>query len=174
MKNQPKIIVITGAESTGKSTLTENLAKHFSVPFIPEIARKYVENLTHKYNYTDVEAIARIQIEQFEKLRESDYPFIFIDTWLIVTKIWFDVVFNKEPVWLENEIRKTRIDLFLICEIDIPWIPDPVRENGGEKRKILHDKYIKTISDLNYPFKIVGGKNEQRFQNALKFVNELK
>ncbi len=40
---QKRIIVITGAESTGKSTLAENLAGHFSVPYIPEIAREYIE-----------------------------------------------------------------------------------------------------------------------------------
>lgn len=174
MKNQTKTIVITGAESTGKSTLSAYLANHFGVPFIPEIAREYVENLKHKYNYADVETIARIQMEQFEKFQKSDYPYIFIDTWLIVTKIWFEVVFKKEPFWLQNEIQKTKIDLFLICDIDIPWISDPVRENGGEKRKVLHNLYVKTISDLKYPYKIVSGKNEQRFINARQFVNEIK
>ncbi len=59
LKSKTKIIVITGAESTGKSTLTEALAKHFNVPYIPEIAREYIEKLPHKYNYRDVEIIAK-------------------------------------------------------------------------------------------------------------------
>ena len=65
MNNKPKIIVITGAESTGKSTLTERLANHFNAPFIPETARQYVEKLNRKYTYSDVENIAKMQIEQF-------------------------------------------------------------------------------------------------------------
>ena len=67
MKRIPEIIVITGAESTGKSTLTEQLANHFKVPFIPEIAREYIEKLDRKYNYNDVEQIARLQVERMKE-----------------------------------------------------------------------------------------------------------
>lgn len=174
MKAQPKIIVITGAESTGKSTLTEMLANHFNVPFVPEIAREYVEKLNRKYTFEDVETIAKKQVEQLAQLKNSDSPYIFADTWLIVTKIWFEQVFNKEPDWLIREIENTNIDLFLVCDIDIPWIADPVRENGGKKRKFLHEKYLETISDFNFNYKIVSGKNEKRFANALQFLKEYK
>lgn len=173
MKNQPKIIVVTGAESTGKSTLTEALAAHFNVPFIPEIARNVVEQLQHKYTYSDVETIARKQIELLNGLKTGNHRFLFADTWLIVTKIWFDVVFQKEPDWLDAEIRNTKIDLFLVCDIDIPWVADPVRENGGEMREILHLKYIDTISAYNFKYKLVTGNNEIRTQNALRFLNEM-
>lgn len=174
MKKQPKIIVITGAESTGKSTLTEKLANYFNVPFIPEIAREYVENLGYKYDYNDVENIARIQIEQLKKLENSDAEYIFLDTWLIVTKIWFEFVYDKIPDWLISEIIKTNINLFLVCDIDLPWIADPVRENGGENRKILQNKYIENIKTFNFDYKIVSGFDEERFINALKFISELK
>lgn len=173
VKNQPKIIVVTGAESTGKSTLTEALAAHFNVPFIPEIARNVVEQLQHKYTYSDVETIARKQIEMLNRLRTGNHPFLIADTWLIVTKIWFDVVFQKEPDWLDAEIRNTKIDLFLVCDIDIPWVADPVRENGGEMRKILHQKYIDTISAYNFNYKLVTGNNKIRTLNALHFLNEM-
>lgn len=173
LKTEPKIIVITGAESTGKSTLTETLSTHFNVPFIPEIAREYVENLQRKYIYEDVAIIARKQIEQLNQLKNSNSPYVFVDTWLIVSKIWFDLVFKKEPDWLQAEIEKTKIDLFLVCDIDLPWIADPVRENGGAKRKMLHQKYIETISGYNFQYKVVSGKNKTRNENALQFLNEL-
>jgi NadR type nicotinamide-nucleotide adenylyltransferase len=174
LKTTPKIIVITGAESTGKSTLTETLASYFNVPFIPEIARDYVEKLNRKYTYQDVEIIARKQVEMLHQLKNSNAPFIFVDTWLVVTKIWFDLVFQKEPDWLLPEIEKTKIDLVLVCDIDLPWIADPVRENGGEKRKMLHKKYIETLNYFNFEYKIVSGKNKRRNENALQFLNELK
>ena len=173
-KTSPKIIVITGAESTGKSTLTEALANHFRVPFIPEIAREYVENLNVKYNYHDVENIARKQVEQLNHLKNTNHPFIFVDTWLIITKIWFEVVFEKIPDWFESEIQKNKIDLFLVCDTDLPWVSDSVRENGGEQRIILHEKYIETIQNYNYKYKIVKGEGEKRFQNALAYLNNLK
>ena len=170
LKGKPKIVVITGAESTGKSTLTEALASHFNVPFIPEVAREYVENLDRKYNFQDVENIAKNQIETLNKYKNSDYPYIFVDTWLIITKTWFEKVFGKTPEWLEKEINQTKIDLFLVCDIDLPWVYDPVRENGGEQRKILHNKYIEDLKKLNFHYKIVTGKKEARVQNALQYL----
>lgn len=173
LKIKPKIIVITGAESTGKTTLTEQLANHFNVPFIPEIARKYVENLNGKYTFPDVETIAKMQIEQFNRSIITDAPYIFLDTWLIVTKIWFEFVYNRTPEWLIPEIKKTNIDLFLVCDIDLPWIYDPVRENGGENRKILHNKYIREINNFNFNHKIVQGTDDGRFNNAVRLLSEL-
>lgn len=169
----PKIIVITGAESTGKSTLTEQLAKSYHVPFIPELGRKYIENLDRKYTYADVENIAKDQVLHLKKYKNTDYPYLFLDTWLIITKIWFEVVYQKEPVWLTPEIQKTKIDLFIVCDTDLPWIPDPVRENGGEMREILQSKYIETISKFNFNYKIVSGKDHTRFKQAQKWLSEL-
>lgn len=173
LKTNPKIIVITGAESTGKTTLTERLAKHFGVPFMPEIAREYVENLNRKYTFSDVETIAKMQIELFNRIIKADAPYIFIDTWLIVTKIWFEFVYNQIPDWLIAEIKKTKIDLFLMCDIDLPWIYDPVRENGGENRKILQAKYISNINEFGFKHNIVSGVNDERFNNAIRILNEL-
>ena len=171
LKSQPKIIVITGAESTGKSTLTESLAKHFNVPYIPEFARKYIENLHEKYTYSDVEKIAQKQVEQLGRLTNTNHPFIFVDTWLIITKIWFEVVFNKTPNWFESEMQHNKIDMFLVCDTDLPWVPDPVRENGGEQRIILNNKYIETIKKYNFKYKVVSGKGEERIKNALLHLN---
>lgn len=173
MENKPKIIVITGAESTGKTTLTTRLAKHFNVPYMPEIAREYVEKLNRKYSFSDVETIAKMQIDLFNKTNKTKVPYIFIDTWLIVTKIWFEFVFKQTPDWLMTELRKTKIDLFLVCDTDLPWIYDPVRENGGENRKILQEKYIKNLGELGYNYNIVSGIDDKRFNNAIRFINEL-
>lgn len=167
MKTETKIVVITGAESTGKSALTEWLANHFQVPFIPEIARSYVENLQRKYNYADVEKIALEQIRELQKKTQLNYPLVFADTWLIITKIWFEEVFGHFPQWLDSEIKNTKIDLFLVCDTDLPWIPDPVRENGGEKRLYLQTRYINTIKKYGFTYKIVSGQNDCRFNNAL-------
>src|SRR5690606_28657733 len=88
LKTDRKTIVITGAESTGKSVLTQWLASHFLVPFIPELTRTYEESLNRKYNYSDIEKIAQMQIQELQELKNTDFPGIFVDTWLIITKIW--------------------------------------------------------------------------------------
>lgn len=174
LKSRPKIIVITGAESTGKSTLTETLAFQNNAPFIPELAREYVENLHKKYTYWDVEKIARMQVKALSKFKDSNSPYIFVDTWLIITKIWFQKVFNRIPEWIDPEIRNTPIDLFLVCNIDLPWIYDPVRENGGEQRKELHNEYIQELENYNFSYNIVSGKEEERIKNALQYLDLLK
>jgi len=169
-----KIIIITGAESTGKTTLTKALANHFGTPCIPEIARDYVEKLNRKYNYNDLEIITKKQMRQLEEFNKQNIPYIFVDTWLLNTKVWFEEVFGKTPSWLTANIRETKIDQFLVCDIDLPWIYDPVRENGGEQRKILHNKYIENIKQFNFKFEIVSGKDELRFKNALQILKMLK
>ena len=174
MKNKPKIIVITGAESTGKSTLTTQLAGYFNSPFLPEIARDYVEKLDRKYTYSDVENIAIQQINLYQQLLKKETDFIFIDTWLIITKIWFEFVFKRKPDWLEKELIKTKADLYLLCDIDLPWIEDPVRENGGKNRKLLHKKYIENLKHYGFNYKIVRGTENNRFSNAIQYINELK
>jgi NadR type nicotinamide-nucleotide adenylyltransferase len=173
LKKRPKIVVITGAESTGKSTLTEQLALHFNTLFMPEIARLYVEGLNRKYTYNDVEQIAKLQVENLNTLCKQPVPFVFVDTWLIITKVWFEFVYKKTPGWLVDEIRKMRIDLFLVCDTDLPWIYDPVRENGGENRNILQNLYIKNITEFGFKYRIVQGTNSERLANAINFVEEL-
>ncbi|MBN2263217.1 MAG: ATP-binding protein [Prolixibacteraceae bacterium] len=164
-------IVLTGAESTGKSTLAQGLSEQFNGIYVPELARSYIENLQHKYTYTDIEEIARLQIEK-EKGLHNNQRFIFFDTWLIITKVWFDFVYGKHPYWLHQAISKSNIGLFIVCDIDIPWMEDPVRENGGENRQKLHNIYISELEAYNFNYKIVSGNNNQRLQNATDIVND--
>jgi len=171
VNNKTTKIAITGAESTGKSILSEALAKHYNAIWIPELARDYVEKLDRHYTYNDIELIARKQIE-IEQCISPETSIVFFDTWLIITKIWFEFVFGDSPLWLKNYISASTIDLFLLCDIDIPWEADPVRENGGETRKILHKKYINELSNYGFNYKIVSGEGEKRTQNAINIVNE--
>ena len=100
MKNTPAIYVITGAESTGKSAMTEWLANYYDVPCIPEFARSYIEKLDRPYTYRDVEIIASTQVQELNEYKNSKYQFIFVDTLLIITRVWFEIVFGKYPEWL--------------------------------------------------------------------------
>ncbi len=167
---KPKKIVLAGAESTGKTTLAEALAKHYNSAWVPEIARGYIEDLDRHYTYEDVIEIARLQIES-ENLIASGTSYVFIDEWLINTKVWLLTVYGECPQWIEDHIKKCTIDLFLLCDVDMPWVYDPIRENGGETRFLLHDKYKRLYEENGLNYLIVRGLNEARIENAIKLVD---
>jgi NadR type nicotinamide-nucleotide adenylyltransferase len=164
-------IALTGPESTGKSTLAQNLATHFSTVWIPEYARTYVENLNRHYTYNDVEHIAYIQYEQLMNCMNlpAIRRFVFFDTDIIITKIWFREVYQKIPPWMESAIAQSGIDLYLLCAPDLAWEPDPVRENGS-RREFLFQQYLQEIENYGLNYRIVNGVGERRLAKAIQEV----
>ena len=170
-ENSIKKIVITGPESTGKTTMAEFLSKEFNTIFIPEYARKYIQARNNKYDYNDVLNITKHQIKELTKKYNNANKFVFFDTGLIITKIWFIEVFNKVPELLENALRSIKIDCLLLCYPDIEWIPDDVRVNKGEKRNDLFLKYRQELENYNFKYKIIKGEGKKRFLSAKKFIS---
>lgn len=166
-------IVVTGPESTGKTELARALSEKTGAVWIPEYARTYVENLDRPYEYEDVIQIARYQIAQ-EKKYESEMVTggLIFDTWLIITKVWLDLVFGRCPEWIPEHIRASKIDLFLVCNTDLPWIADPVRENGGEKRNELFQIYCDEIRSYGFKYEVVSGFGVSRTMNALQAISK--
>lgn len=161
-----KKIVITGPESTGKSTLTLGLAKHFNAFAVNEYARNYIENLNRKYIFDDVVHIAKTQIKQLN----ADYNknnIVFFDTGLIITKVWFEKVFGNVPDFVCRAIENIHIDMWLLCYPDLEWKADKVRENGGENRLILFNEYKKQLIEYGFNYAIIKGLEFQRLQNSV-------
>jgi len=166
--NTLRRIVVTGPESTGKTELAKALSERLNGNWIPEYAREYVENLHHPYDYGDVVRIAQHQIHQEQEASAGiGNGFLIFDTWLIITKVWFDQVYGHSPGWITDYIRSSEIDLFLVCDTDLPWLADPVRENGGEMRDRLLKIYCQEIENFGFEYEIIGGFGNERVENAL-------
>ena len=168
--NSPVRIILTGPESTGKTMLCIQLAEKYGGELIPEYAREYILQLGRKYTYYDVLHIAEKQVELMHKYIGYSCNYLFVDTYLIITKVWFQWVFKKVPGWIDGEISGTGDALYLLCKPDIPWEPDAVRENGGENRQLLFEEYERELNRFGLRYACVEGTGDDRFNCAMNRI----
>ncbi|MBN3521096.1 ATP-binding protein [Algoriphagus lutimaris] len=170
---QPKRILILGPESTGKSTLCQDLSTAFKEPWVPEFAREYLEKLGKPYQYDDLLEIAKGQVELEDQLVQEATKYLFCDTDLRVIHIWSEHRFNKTDPWVLDQIQKRTYSLILLTDTDLPWEPDPQREYPElEMRKYFFDKYFQLAQESGFPFEVVSGKEVSRLEQAINYINK--
>ena len=165
-------IAITGPESTGKSSLTEQLAKHFDCPFVPEYAREYLEKNGPGYTMADIEKIASVQVKLEEGKSKSPARFLFCDSDLLICKIWLKYVFNSSIPWIDKEASSQKYSHTFLMNYDLPWQPDPLRENP-ENRDYLFNLYKEELEISGRPFSVISGKDEERTNMAIDIIQNL-
>jgi len=189
-----KKIVVIGPESTGKSTLCEQLAQHFNAQWCSEFAREYLLTNGTDYTFEDLETIAKGQLamednalsmvnSQWSMVEENRFvnsysllaiphpPLLFIDTDMYVMKVWCEYVFGKCHNFILDEIVKRRYDLYLLCNIDLPWTYDPLREYPDEKpRQELYKIYKDILINQKVPWVEISGGYEERLEKAMEAV----
>lgn len=164
-------IAITGPESTGKSSLAEALAQHYQTVWVPEFARGFLEKLNREYDYNDILEIAQGQMQAEDQLSEN-HSLVFLDTELLVTKIWCEVKYNRCHPWILSELKQRKYDLVLLCNTDLPWEYDPQREHP-DKRGFLMDLYRSQIGLYYKNVVEISGSGHERFQQAIDAVKQL-
>jgi NadR type nicotinamide-nucleotide adenylyltransferase len=181
-----KKIVIIGPESTGKSTLGQQLAEHYESLYCPEYAREYLLANGRDYNYQDLLNIAKGQIaledEHTSKLEDRAAPLLendgdiplFIDTDMYVMKVWSEFVFNNCHSYILEEIAKRKYDMYLLCEPDLPWIKDELREYPDHATRIkLFNIYRDLMQNQSVPWGIVRGQDQERLNRAIQLVDPI-
>jgi len=163
-------ISITGPESTGKSWLAKHLADHYKTVWIPEYARQYLAEINRAYTFEDILLISEKQFE-LENLAAKTNHLVFCDTDFCVTSIWGTVKYNKKHRWIEDKLKENHYSLYLLCNIDLPWEFDPLREHP-EMRSELFGKYEELLKTNHFNFRVVNGIGKERLQNAISFVDE--
>jgi NadR type nicotinamide-nucleotide adenylyltransferase len=170
-----KKVVVIGPESTGKSTLCQKLAEHYNTLWVPEYAREYLEKNGREYSYDDLLIIAKGQIEREEKTIQqltTHHSLLFIDTNMYVMKVWAEFVFNKCHNWILNRIAERDYDLYLLCDIDLPWVEDVLREYPDKKiREKLFFFYKELMTNQSTPWRIISGNYEERLEKAIKIID---
>ncbi len=176
-----KKVVAIGPESTGKSMLCEQLAKHFNTIWCPEYAREYLNQNGVKYGYDDLKKIAegQLAIEDYcveevnSKLKTQNSKLVFIDTNMYVMKVWYEYVFGKCGYFVLDEIAVRKYDLYLLCNIDLPWIEEPMREYPDEKPRIeLYNIYKDLLINQTTQWVEISGDYNERFQKAVDAIEK--
>jgi len=166
-------IVIIGPESTGKSTLCSQLAQHFKTCWCPEFAREYLKETGGKYSFHDLLNIAHGQLElEDTMLTQAKNGFYFIDTDMYVMKVWCEVVFETCHTWILKQIALRKYDLFFLCDVDLPWVRDDLREYPDlEFRKKLFKMYRDLMITQKTKWAEISGTHAQRLQTAISIID---
>ena len=163
-------IVLTGAESSAKSTLTRQLGEALEIPFALEFARLYLEEHGPEYDYERLREMARLHRDYQRRQVPPAASIGIFDTDLINYKIWSEEVFGKCPGEIETWIREEADHVYLLCEPDLPWELDPLRENPNDRDR-LFELHRAEIEQLGRRYEIVRGTGDARLvcaQAALK------
>ena len=164
-------IAITGPESTGKTTLTLQLAELYDTVYVPEYARQYLDTNGVKYDYEDVLKMARGQIELEQQTLSKAKEILFADTDMIVYKIWLQFYEWEVPQWITDHIKRNQFDLYLLADIDIPWVPDGQRSNPAD-RELLFYRFQEEFDAMDANYGIVSGMGALRIDNAISTIEE--
>ena len=190
-----KRIVIIGPESTGKSTLCELLAQHYGTDWCPEFAREYLMTHGTDYDFNDLETIAKGQLaleNGHAEMLEGQWsmangqwinsnllktmqqaPLLFIDTDMYVMKVWCEFVFGKCHQFILDQIVSRKYDLYLLCNTDLPWVKDELREYPDEEsRKELYHIYKDILINQQVPWVEISGNYEERTVAAIAAVEK--
>ena len=181
-------ICLTGAECTGKTTLANLLAARYGGVVIPEYAREYAEQVARELTYDDVEPIARGALEREGPRAEGrgpsrkapplgprpsapgPHPLQIHDTDLLSTIVYSRHHYGDCPPWIVEEAKQRLSGLYLLLDVDVPWVADGIRD-AGARREQLHAEFLATLHDLGANLVTISGAGwEERVARAMSVV----
>jgi NadR type nicotinamide-nucleotide adenylyltransferase len=167
-----KKVAVIGPECTGKSDLSAFLAEHFKTVWVPEYARGYLDNLPRPYQQDDLLTIAHGQLRIEDAWEGEANRVLICDTNLYVVKIWSDFKYGMVHPEILKAIQTRKYDLYLLTNIDIPWLEDPQREHPDQREK-LYSIYRNEMLQQSVPFVEIKGEREARRAAATEAIEKL-
>lgn len=151
--------------------MSQLLAKHYQVSWVPEYARYYCENLTAPYTLQDEVNMYYGQIALEDAiLVTTNNDFIMCDTTFVTVKIWSDAMLGETPKLVLDALPKRPYDLYLLMDIDLPWQDDPLRDFPNQREHFM-EVWHKELKALNANYSVISGVGEIRIQNAITVID---
>ncbi|MFC5048001.1 AAA family ATPase [Aquimarina hainanensis] len=170
-------IVLFGPESTGKTTLSKQLASHYEVAWVPEYAREYLQKKWDTSKeicaYADLLPIAEGQMQLENEAVRRGGKLVICDTDLLVTKVYSEAYFDgKVADVLDKFAIENEYDLYLLTYIDTPWTPDDLRDKPHEREQMFL-RFKEALEKYKRPYVVLKGDKIPRFKQAVKIIDEL-
>ncbi len=165
-----KKIAVVGPESTGKSTISKQLAEHYLTVWVPEFAREYCEKLTLPCTWQDEINMFHGQLKLENQLLPQARNILICDTTFLTVKIWSDYTFGNSAQEVLDELPKHPYDFYLLMDIDLPWQEDPLREFPN-LREYFMQVWHTELQALEANYKVISGSHTERLENAVKAVD---
>ena len=180
LKQQPSNcikIVLFGPESTGKTTLSRQLARHFNSIWVPEYAREYLQDKWNNERKTcessDLLPIAYGQMKLENELANKTDSVLICDTDLLETKVYSEAYYSGicDPV-LEKYALENTYDLYFLTYIDTPWEADDLRDKPNERLRMFK-AFEEALIKYNRPFVLLKGSKQERLNTAIEHIDNL-
>jgi NadR type nicotinamide-nucleotide adenylyltransferase len=164
-------IGILGAESSGKTTLAEQLAEHYHTVWVPEFARRHFETGDiAAHSIEDLEQIAHSQMEEENELRPFANGLLFCDTTLITIRIWSILEFGEVPPEIDRMIQQENYDHYLVLDNSVAWVADALRLNKFDREMIL-SMNIRDVLKSGRSYTVIRGTS--RLDQAIASIDQL-
>lgn len=167
-----KRVCVFGPESTGKSTLAKKLAEHYQTVAVPEYARVFLDSRQNVLDLEEFKFYARGQLASEDALARSANRVLFCDTDALTTLMWSDWLYQKQDPWIVDLAKQRTYDLYLLTDVDVPWVRDPQRYFPEERRR-FHDYCLQTLMTYERGYVEVKGSWSDRFETAKTAVDAI-
>ena len=174
-------VCVYGPESTGKTTLTRQLAEHYDTIWVPEYARPYLDRanaervLPTPESFViaeDIPEIAKGHARTEDAAATLARRVVFIDTDLVTTTLYSDFYFGACPEAVRREADRRTYDLTLLLDVDVPWVADPLRDQPDDRGGWMA-RFRGALEARQRPYTLVRGGWKERFETACTAVDAL-
>lgn len=167
-------VAVIGPESSGKSTLCEELSNRYRIGFIPEFSREYLENLERPYVQNDLLLMAKQQMAHIREFEKRSAKLLLSDTESLVIKIWSEIKYGLCHPEIQNLFESQDFDIYLLCAPDLIWVQDKFREVPDLSRRYeIFQLFKQELEIRNFKYAVISGSGNERILKATEVIDSI-